>query len=76
MAKTDAPNVEEIVGHNITERGTRFFRKIKRIQPITEHQLRAAANKVYNRTGIEYRNLLFIGVKKGKFIFMPLLDLE
>ncbi len=80
MAKTNAPSVDEILFQGIrqgTRRGKQFFEKLVEKNPgITTAALDEAAGKVIARTGIEFGNLLLLGVKKGKFVFMPLVDLE
>jgi len=78
MAKTNKPSLEEVLGSKKTpptERGKNFFQKMKKKHKITEMQLRKAVRQVVDRTNIFENNLLFLGVKNGKFVFMPLLDL-
>jgi len=77
MAKTRKPSVEEIIGldEKQTERGRKFFAKLKAKHGITEHHLRYAMRILRDITGFKSSNVLLLGVKNGKFVFMPLLDM-
>ncbi len=82
MAKTNKPNLDEILGSNgKTIRGQEFFRKLKKKHRVTKTQLNEAFGRFYRRTKTKYidfptRNILLLGVKNGKFVFMPLVDLQ
>lgn len=80
MAKANNPNIHEIIGsgrwqEDKTRRGKIFFKKLKNKYNVSEEQLETAAEQVFERTGIQRANLLLLGFKKGKFIFMPLVDI-
>ncbi len=85
MAKTNKPNLNEILGdiklkpHIIeaspTTKGRQFFRKLSKKHGFTKKQLEQAAKQVYEKIDIMPSNILLLGVKNGKFIFMPLIDL-
>ncbi len=78
MAKTDAPNIKEISGHKgkgKTKRGINFFNDLKKKYGFSKKQFKDAAEKVCLRTKIDKSNLLLISFSKGKFVFMPLVDL-
>jgi len=79
MAKTDHPSVEEMIGigHlDKTDRGGKLLRELKRKHRIDEYDLVKANDEVRARTGIQPANLLVLGYENGKFVFMPLVDLE
>jgi len=87
MAKTNKPTLNEVLGHvkglsleiiepPATSRGKQFFRKLSKKHKFTKKQLAAATIQVCKLMHMNPRNILFLGVnKKGKFIFMPLVDL-
>ncbi len=76
MSKTDRPSLVEIMGRKrqITTRGLRFLRKMQRQHGFSRRKLLDAASKLWERTGIDPGNFLFVGVNRGKFVFVPLID--
>lgn len=74
MPKVDAPTVYEM-RHDSTVRGKRFTQLLKKFK-FSLKQLESAAKIVEKRTGISPDNLVFLGLRKGKFVFMPLADLK
>ena len=74
MAKTEYPSITEIFGDGTTKRGTKFFTTLRKKHSVTLHQLREAADTVSLRTGFPIGNILLIGVRNKKFIFVPLVD--
>jgi len=78
MAETNFPSLFEISQPTWPikkeTRGKRFFNDLKKKHGFTEKQFCQAAEQITKRTGILEQNMLLIGFKKGKFIFMPLMD--
>ncbi len=75
MARTNAPSVEEILHpRNRTERGRLLWRRLADRHRLELRDLVQATKLVGGRTGITRQNLLFLGYRKGKFVFMPLVD--
>ena len=80
MPKINAPSILEILGNQDNEgfspRGKAFFKKLKESFGVNEEKLEREADVIEQRTGFEWRNLLLLGVSNGKFVFMPLVDVE
>ena len=84
MAKTNAPSVIEILGckawrrlksgRQRTARGQKFFQELQAKHGVTKKQLREAATRLEERTGIYWGNILLLRVENRKFVFMPLVD--
>jgi len=74
MHKVDIPSVYEIRGEQPTERGREYFKKLKRKYGVTDEELELAKKHLVGQIGISSANILLIGVRNGKFVFMPLLD--
>lgn len=74
MSKEDYPSVEEVLEHS-TRRGQLYFGRLAQKNRTTIDSLAAAAKLVQKRTGIRPDNLLVVGCRKGKFLFVPLIDL-
>jgi hypothetical protein len=82
MAKMDKPSIAEILGlgrdwgkESITPRGTQYFKHLQERYSVTTEQLEEAMEHAYKITGFDRTNLLLIGIRNHKFIFMPLADL-
>ncbi len=73
MKRVNFPNVIEILGDSPTPRGIRM-RGVLMEKGVSINKLHTLSVLVLDRTGIASRNLLVIGVKKGKPVFMPLVD--
>ncbi len=78
MAKTDFPSVEEIVHpvSTLTPRAVEWIKKLKAKYQKTPEDLKAAAIDAEYCTGIQWNDYILAGVRHGKFIFVPLLDLH
>jgi hypothetical protein len=81
MPKIDVPSVLEIVDTGDGEiwqtmRGKEFFGKLQKQFGVTESDLRAAATRLSDNSGIDSRNVWLLGYADGKFVFMPMLDIE
>ncbi|MFH1663538.1 MAG: hypothetical protein ABH986_01875 [archaeon] len=84
MAKTNNPTVDEICDFDKkyrTKRGKSFFKKIQQEQAkrgikLTEEQLFDSAEKASANSGLYLSHLVFLGYIKGKFIFVPLMDIS
>lgn len=88
MAEAQYPSLNEILGNeksstnldwNIvkpTQRGIKALEELIRKHNITKSMLHKIMMKVYQRTGLPARNVSLIGVKNGKPILMPLVDIE
>lgn len=84
MAKTNKPSVCEIIGDSKgagkTQRGKQFFELLKQKYGIEESALNEAFNELaaWKRKGAILKcridNVLLLGFRKGRFVFMPLLD--
>lgn len=86
MAKTDFPSLTEILSRlerpdleSKTSRGQAFFSELQERNPrlketITIEKLEEAFLRLKERGNFARGNILLIGFKKGKFQFMPLLD--
>jgi len=77
----DKPNVSEILdntGFNSTARGKKYFAELKKRYGVTEEQLRRDSEKINKALRLDYdgHNLLLAGVKNGKLVFRPLVDIE
>lgn len=78
MAKTDRPSLHEVLGcieFPRTDRGIQFFGQLSKKYGVTKKQLKMATKQICSDTTFGQRNILLLGVKEGKFVFMPLVDL-
>ncbi len=76
MPKVDFPSVEETLEEWMpTERGRKHLEKMMRRHKFTLEGYLTAANAASSASRFGFGNLLFVGVEKGKFVFMPLADL-
>lgn len=81
MSKVDAPALDElfqnpkIAGITVVLRRRNDYVKLRDKHGFTDAQFKAAMRKVCSRTKISMENMLFFGVRRGKFVFIPLLDL-
>lgn len=83
MAKTDKPNIREILGDKTpyynkggaTQRGRTFFSKLKKEHQVSEEQLITAVRALSLKTNLTAGNVIVAGVENGKFVFIPLADL-
>jgi len=86
MAKADFPSASEILGFlremtlKPTERGKKFFEKLKKEYNVNEEQLKEAVYEITKNSAFREDHLLLVGCKKEKnkikFIFVPLIDLN
>ena len=77
MPKVNAPTLEEIFPQphgQRTRRGRLFLKRLERATGITETSLAMSASRVGARTRLDFQNIWLLGVKGGKFVFMPLAD--
>lgn len=74
MAKTNYPSLTEIIGKFKTPRGTKFFKRLAKKHGVTLEEFKRAASSVSKRTAIPFGNLMLIGVRNKRFIFVPLVD--
>lgn len=74
MAKTLKPTVADILSD--TRKGVAYFTRLKQNSPITKDALAAAFSELHRRTRIKGEHVLLVGYSRGKFLFMPLLDLD
>ncbi|MFH0970717.1 MAG: hypothetical protein V1776_04640 [Candidatus Diapherotrites archaeon] len=81
MGYTNRPSIEEIISSECsTKRGFLFLTRLAKRHQMKEEDLRQrlrdAAFNVSYRTGISIINLLLLGIRNGKFVFVPLVDSE
>lgn len=75
MESITVPTVEEIIlDETATAKGRAFFEKLKGRHSVTEAQLIDAYRELSLRTGILSCQIFLLGFSKGKFLFMPLID--
>lgn len=80
MPMINAPVLDEIIGTQ-TERGKEFFENLKKKHGVTKEGLKRAAGQLRKRTGGDFEglckeDLLLLGVEKGKFVFVPLMEMH
>lgn len=73
MSRTDAPNLPEVLPAIQTERGRKMLEQLRR-QGFTAKKIAEIAEVVTDRTEIRDTNMLLVGAKKGKLLFLPLVD--
>lgn len=87
MNRMDYPSIEETIGRYWnpkviwrTTRGRKAFERLQsemRLNKFRLHlRIRQAYRELYRQTDWHESNVLLIGQRNGKFIFMPLLDLS
>jgi len=74
MPKINAPTIDEILYHP-TERGKKFFDSLSKRYGVTGEGLKEAAMQLLMRGDFQFGNIVVLGVRKGKFILMPLVDI-
>lgn len=81
MHEVNFPSIEEVIGNvsvpsfGKTRRGRAFLKSISKTG-LTAEEIRRCADMATNRLDMNRKNIIIIGVEKGKPIFMPLLDLS
>lgn len=80
MNRVNCPPVMEVVSFPkwlgfLTPNGKRMLARLEK-KGFTVNQIRETAEEVSESTGFSLTNLMIIGTKKGKLVFMPLVDVE
>lgn len=80
MSRANYPPVVEVVTfpkhlHLPTAQGRRMLKRLE-TAGFTPEIIRASAEEISQRTGFSYSNLMIIGIRKGKLVFMPYVDIE
>ncbi len=78
MAKTDCPSIGEIIGgreYN-TQRGETFLKEKLGVEKFALSRASDELRKNLSEYLIDYKsNIIVLGMNRGKFIFMPLVDM-
>lgn len=72
MARDNSPTLEDILKHD--PKATKYFEAFSKKHGITRAQFEEKANLVENRLPESHNNLILIGFKNGKFVFLHLPD--
>ncbi len=81
MHEVNFPSIEEVIGNasvpsfGKTKRGHAFLKRVSNTG-LTAEEIRRCADIATSRLDLNRKNIIIIGVEKGKPIFMPLLDLS